>query len=87
TGAKHFWSCVAVDRPRKESALLGNIETYADEGDFSTEERIQYLTDLTGMFPINLVMKGDTLSQLVDNGVPAISEYDPDLKLVWLTLT
>ena len=83
TGAKHFWSCVAVDRPRKEANLLDNIETYADEGDFSTEERIQYLTDLTGMFPINLVMKGDTLSQLVDNGIPAISEYDKKLKMVW----
>ena len=72
-----------MDRPRKEANLLDNIETYADEGDFSTEERIQYLTDLTGMFPINLVMKGDTLSQLADNGIPAISEYDKKLQMVW----
>ena len=83
TGAKHFWSSVAVDRPRKEANLLENIETYADEGDFSTEERIQYLTDLTGVFPIYLVMKDETLAQLNEHGVPAISEYDKDLGLVW----
>ena len=83
TGAKHFWSCVAVDRPRKEKDLLTNIELYADEGDFTTEDRIQYLTDLTGMFPINLVVKDDTLKQLADNHIPAISEYDPELKFVW----
>ena len=83
TGAKHFWSCVAVDRPRKKQNLLDNIETYAEEGDFTTEERIQYLTDLTGMFPINLVVKDETLGQLQENGVPAISEYDPELQLVW----
>ena len=57
TGAKHFWSSVAVERPRKEKDLLANIEMFAEEGDFTTEERIQYLTDLTGMFPINLVVK------------------------------
>ena len=83
TGAKHFWSSVAVERPRKEKDLLANIELFAEEGDFSTEERIQYLTDLTGMFPINLVVKDETLTQLSDNGVPAISEYDPELGLVW----
>ena len=83
TGAKHFWSSVAVDRPRKENHLLENIKAYADEGDFSTEERIQYLSDLTGVFPINLIMKEETLSQLIENGVPAISEYDKDLGLVW----
>ena len=63
--------------------MLDNIETYAEEGDFTTEERIQYLTDLTGMFPINLVVKDETLGQLQENGVPAISEYDPELQLVW----
>ena len=83
TGAKHFWSAVAVDRPRKESNLLENIKTYAEEGDFSTEERIQYLSDLTGVFPINLVVKDEVLLRLNEHGVPAISEYDPELQLVW----
>jgi len=84
TGAKHFWSCVAVDRPRKDKDLHENIEKYADEGDFTTGERIQYLTDLTGIFPINLVVKDETLKHLADNYIPAISEYDPELSnIVW----
>ena len=83
TGAKHFWSAIACDRPRKLKDLAVNIAAYKEEGDFSTAERIQYLTDLTGIFPINLVMKDKTLSDLNDAGVPPISEYDPELKAVW----
>ena len=83
TGAKHFWSAVACDRPRKPKDLLDNIETYSEEGDFSIEERVQYLTDLTGIFPINLVMKDTVRKQLDQYAVPAISEYDPDLNVVW----
>jgi DNA polymerase-3 subunit alpha len=83
TGAKHFWSAVACDRPRKPKDLLDNIETYSEEGDFSIEERVQYLTDLTGIFPINLVMKDAIREQLDQYAVPAISEYDPDLNVVW----
>jgi DNA polymerase-3 subunit alpha len=82
-GAKHFWSAVACDRPRKPKDLLDNIETYSEEGDFSIEERVQYLTDLTGIFPINLVMKDTIRKQLDQYAVPAISEYDPDLNVVW----
>ena len=64
--------------------LAPSIELFAEEGDFTTEDRIQYLTDLTGMFPINLVVKDETLKQLEDNYIPAISEYDPELSdVVW----
>ena len=63
--------------------MLENIETYSEEGDFSIEERVQYLTDLPGIFPINLVMKDAIREQLDQYAVPAISEYDPDLNVVW----
>ena len=36
TGMKHFWSAVAVDRPKKEKDLEVNIETYEPEGDFTS---------------------------------------------------
>ena len=83
TGRKHFWTSIAVDRPRKEKNLAENIETYADMGDFSDEEIIHYLADLTGVFPISLVMTDDVRAKLAENFVPPISEHDPDLKLVW----
>ena len=84
TGLKHFWSAVAVDRPRKQKNLDSNIELYAPEGDFTEEEKIQSLVDLTGQFPINRVVKGDVMEKLNAMAIPPISEYDPDLQVVWL---
>ena len=82
-GGKHFWSAVAVDRPRKEKNLLDNIVRYAPEGEFSDEEKIEYLTDLTGIFPIGLVITDSIRESLEERYVPPISEHDPDLELVW----
>lgn len=83
TGLKHFWSAVAVDRPRKEKNLLENIEKYQDEGDFLEEEKIQYLVDLTGVFPLNLVMNEHIRRRLDELCVPPLSEFDTDLQLAW----
>ena len=83
TGAKHFWTAVAVDRPRKEKNLIDNIEKYAGEGEFSDEERIQYLVDLTGVFPFDLVMDDYILGRLEDNMVPPLGEWDDNLGVAW----
>jgi DNA polymerase-3 subunit alpha len=83
TGRKHFWTSVATERPRKEKNLVENIEAYAEMGDFSNEEIIHYLADLTGVFPVSLVMNDNVRSKLAENFVPPISEYDPELNLVW----
>ena len=47
------------------------------------EEKIQYLVDLTGTFPLNLVMNENVMRRLEELYVPPISEYDPDLGVVW----
>ena len=83
SGLKHFWSAVAVQRPRKEKNLLDNIEQYRDEGDFSEEEKLQYLVDLTGFFPINLVVNEHIQRRLDELYVPPISEFDESLQVVW----
>jgi len=83
TGLKHYWSAVAVERPRKEKDLEDNIEMYAPEGDFAIEEKIEYLASLTGVFPIHLVVDEPIQQRLKEYCVPAISDYDPDLNLVW----
>ena len=84
-GTKHFWSAIAVDRPRKEKNLLENIVKYAPEGNFSEEEEIQYLVDLTGVFPFGLVLSDHIRSSLEKNYIPPISEYDAQLSagVVW----
>ena len=84
TGGKHFWCATCVDRPRKQKNLDENIEKYMSEGDFSDEEKIGYLVELTGVFPFNRVMKPEVYQQLIAASIPAIAEYDPELsQCVW----
>ena len=83
TGMKHFWSAAIADRPKTVKKFTENIQTYRDEGDFTVEEKIFYLSELTGYFPIHLVLNDDIKNKLEELYIPPISEYDPDLELVW----
>ena len=83
TGSKHFWSAVAVDRPRKLKNLEENISLYAPEGDFSEEEKIQFTINLTGEFPMEMVMSDEIRNKLDKMCVPPISQFDPDLMVTW----
>ena len=49
-GDKHFWTAVCLDRPRSKKKLADNIALYRPEADFTEEERIQHIADLTGIF-------------------------------------
>tara|TARA_R110000787_G_scaffold51408_2_gene121849 strand:+ start:9488 stop:12922 length:3435 start_codon:yes stop_codon:yes gene_type:complete len=83
TGRKHFWSACVVERPKNLKKFLENLEIYKPEGDFSEEEIIQFKTDLTGIFPMNLVMSNDMIAKLKEKYIPPISEFDPDLEVCW----
>jgi len=83
TGRKHFWSAVAVDRPKNKKKFSENIEIYGPEGDFSHEEEIENTVSLTGIFPMDLVIDHKIKSRLDELYVPPISEYDRELGLVW----
>jgi hypothetical protein len=83
TGRKHFWSAVAVDRPKNKKKFSENIEVYGPEGDFSHEEEIENTVSLTGIFPMDLVIDHKIKSRLEELYVPPISEYDRELGLVW----
>jgi len=83
SGRKHYWSAVAVDRVYSKKKFLENIETYRDEGEFTNEEEIDNLTTLTGIFPMHLVMTEAVRNRLEAYYVPPISDYDPQLQLVW----
>ena len=83
TGRKHFWSASVVDRPKTKKKFHDNIELYRQEGDFSEEEIIQFKTDLTGMFPMNLVISPETIQKLKDKYIPPISEFDEELQICW----
>ena len=83
TGDKHFWSAAIVDRPKNRKKFDENIETYRPEGSFTEDEKIGFLADLTGIFPVSMVMSDHIMAKLDERGVPPISEYDPDLMFCW----
>jgi DNA polymerase-3 subunit alpha len=83
TGRKHFWSACIVDRPKNPKRFSENLELYRPEGDFSEEEIIQFKTELTGVFPINLVITPATVQRLQEKFVPPISEFDQELQVCW----
>lgn len=84
TGAKHFWSAVAVDRPKTPKKFAENIEKYKPEGDFTDDEKIENLVSLSGIYPMNLVMEPSILKRLEEKHIPSISEWDPELsEAVW----
>ena len=83
TGLRHFWTAIAEDRPRKLKHLEENIVKYSPEGDFSEEEKLEYLVSLTGVFPISSVITEAVRGKLNELYVPPISEYDPELGVTW----
>ena len=83
SGMKHFWSAVAVERPRKEKNLLENIEKFEPEGDFTDEEKLQYLVDLVGIFPMSTVMNEQLQGKIDELMIPPISEFDSELQVCW----
>ena len=83
SGLKHFWSSVAVDRPKSKKKLLENIETYSPEGDFTDQEKIEYLVRLTGSFPMSLVLSDDVMANLEKYCVPPLGEFDPEIGVAW----
>ena len=83
TGSKHFWYATCVDRPRTKKIFLENIKKYHDEGDFTEEEQIEFIADLTGIFPMSKVINEQVQRRLDELYVPAISDYDPDLMVCW----
>jgi len=83
TGLKHFWTAISEKRPRKEKNLIENIKLYAPEGDFSEEEKLEHLVNLTGVFPISAVVTPRVRQKLDELYIPPISEFDPELGVTW----
>jgi len=73
-GMKHFWSAVVVDRPKNKKKLDENIQAYQKEAEFSIDEKISNFSNLTGIFPIDLVID-DTLHQrFLDRAIPPLGD-------------
>lgn len=73
---KHFFLSLTEDKPSTKEELEENIETHKETRDFSKEERIEQLVELTGQYPYHLVISDKTLNilQKLDNPTPQISQ-------------
>ena len=89
SGNKHFWSSVAVDRPKTPKKLAANIDLYEAEGSFIKNEQIENIYSLLGTFPIELVMSDKIRSSIIRYGVSCIGKYDTEKveEVVWFIPT
>ena len=83
TGDKHFWMACVQDKPKSPKKLKENIDLYSPEGDFSAEERIEYTSTLTGMFPFDLVMSPQVRDSIERHCVPPVGNWDNKLGVAW----
>jgi DNA polymerase III subunit alpha len=83
TGCKHFWMSCIQDKPKNEKKFLENIKLYSPEEDFSREEKIGYVSDLTGMFPFDLVLTKQIRESIDKYCVPPLGNWDKSLGVAW----
>ena len=83
TGTQHFWSACCMDRPKNRKKLKENIEAYKEAGDFTKDETVEFLSELTGIFPMSLVVPESVQTSLRNKCIPPISEFDAALGACW----
>jgi DNA polymerase-3 subunit alpha len=82
-GCKHFWMACIQDKPKTTKKLEEQIKIYANEADFSIEEKIDHVSSLTGIFPFDLVMTKQIRESIERHSVPSIGNWDKDLGVAW----
>ena len=85
TGDKHFWSCVAVIRPKDQEDFEENIKLYSPEGSFAEKERLIYRSQLTGVYPVDQIVSPKDVKALKSLGAVPVSEWEVG-KYVWFVL-
>jgi DNA polymerase III subunit alpha len=83
TGSEHFWSACCMDRPKNRKKFAENLERYKEAGDFSKNDRVEFLSELTGIFPLSLVASQEVQDSLKRFCVPPISEFDAEIGACW----
>lgn len=73
---KHFWSSVVVNKPANEQELADSIEAFKDVEEFTRDERIQFKKELTGLFPVEMVVSPKTVRDLYLVDCPPAGEYE-----------
>jgi len=83
---RHFWlSCVGEERPKTLKKFHENIEKFKEEKDFSQEEKFQFFIELSGYYPIDLIITENHRAKLQKVGIPQITERG-DNKFCWFVI-
>jgi DNA polymerase-3 subunit alpha len=80
---KQFWLSCINERPKNVKQLRENIEASKLEPDFTRTEKIEFLTDITGIYPIDLVLTEIITDKLKYVKMPPISEFIKELGVAW----
>lgn len=75
-GSKMMWDIFVNQRPKSKKKLEAIIEEWDGEYDFSTEEEIQNTLEITGAYPLSLVIGEDVMTRVRELAIPGISNPD-----------
>jgi len=75
---KHLWLSAAENKPSSENKLEENIQEYKGVEDFTKNEYIETITDLTGVYPLDYVLSDNTLQDLKGHSIPPLGMIEPD---------
>lgn len=80
---RHFYLCVCEPRPKNKKQLDDNIIIYGSEKDFSEEEKINFIVEFTGVYPLEKVVEQKLINKMSKMGIEPISDYKEEKKIYW----
>jgi DNA-directed DNA polymerase III PolC len=84
---KHFalaaLGCDTKERPKTRKKFEELVEKYKGVPDFTKEERIDFTTEITGVYPIDEVLTKEALMMIRLGGAVPISEFSSEQIPVW----
>lgn len=82
---KHFCTVLIQDRKKKKITFEDIIQNCLEEckHDYTKEEEINNKVELTGVYPIEIVLDRSLQSKLQSRCIPPISEHDLELGVSW----
>lgn len=82
---KHFCTTLIQDRKKKKVTFQDIIQNCLEEckHDYTKEEEINNKVELTGVYPIEIVLDRSLQSKLQSRCIPPISEHDLELGVSW----
>lgn len=73
---KHMWLSAIENKPKTLKKLDEQITVFAGCGDFTSQELIEFQTELTGIYPISEVISLDKFAKFDELGIEPLGNYE-----------